>query len=297
MEVYQHIFRIDYEAVRAEINEPNQTFFFFPLIQSRPVTADTPVSPERGDDRHTSKALPGQHPKPLCTTHTEINHLRGIRVSRDHARWATIELEKLYPATLLYHTTLLSKSRSTFDLLFTYIPYFRLIIPVVLKPVPNSDTSVYVILPDFVVTSFDDIETWLIAFSKKFIVKEGDRQDTMHIKVASDLPGSAPRMTYDLAGLSVQAWTTVEEAKLYYQIFSPATFPVNNIFALLKGREGCFRFNQRLLSNTVTVLSLSDLSRLFPQMYSTLADCSARSLRPVLLMVIALWAYRSASKI
>ncbi|GAU88922.1 hypothetical protein RvY_01535 [Ramazzottius varieornatus] len=183
MEEYQRIFSIDYEAVRTEVDEQKQTFFIFPLLQSRPVTADTPAPPRR-----RSKASDEDNGKALSTTHTEISHLRGVRVTRDHA---------------------------------------RLIIPIVIRTNQETNLFEYVILPDFVVSSFDDIETWLIAFSKKFILKEKNSQEAMHLKIASDLSGAVPQMTYDIGGLRVQAWTTIDEANLYYQIFAPPTFPLS----------------------------------------------------------------------
>jgi hypothetical protein len=103
----------------------------------------------------------------------------------------------------------------------------RLIIPILIKP----GTSEYAVPPNGTLKSFDDLEIWLTEFFKKFVLRPGDSPSVMQFRSASptqELQTEA-RMTYEIEGVNVQSWSTIEEARSFFAIFAPPRIPLSVI--------------------------------------------------------------------
>ncbi|OQV20624.1 hypothetical protein BV898_05442 [Hypsibius exemplaris] len=194
---YERIFELAYDSVRVDTNDPNQTYLFFPLKRLRKITADTPLPPKRKNERDCLTVA--MNDASPSTEPAPKMTFKGFKVGDSHA---------------------------------------RLTIPVLINPA----TSKYIIPPNVSLKSFDDVEKWLIEFSKKFELMPSEDANVMLFKTVSavDAPGAKsvkPKMTYELEGLNVQAWTSPLDARSFFAIFAPPSIPLVVLQAHLKGLE------------------------------------------------------------
>lgn len=92
-------------------------------------------------------------------------------------------------------------------------------------------TSQYIIPPNVPVRSFDDLERWLIEFCKKFELVADQNPGVMRFqKRMAPVPAAAAkdaaRPTYEIEGVNVQTWSTIEDARSFFAIFAPTCIPV-----------------------------------------------------------------------
>lgn len=97
-------------------------------------------------------------------------------------------------------------------------------------------------------TCFEDIESWLIEFLRKFVLS---RESDVHVfRTAGssipkpDLNADGEKelcLPYEVIGLNVQAWRTPDEARSYLSVFAPPDMTSDKLEYYFQGIEAALK--------------------------------------------------------